>query len=156
MAAAIVLAPHAEVEPGPGDAAPRYLHSATVGQSVGQFFIMQAASSIGLVHEVPEVMHAVCRSAPSVIGLLGEGAPAAISTSGTHGPMPLPVLKVKMTWHERNQNDAAHEWFREIIVRCAEGMHGGKLADEQPAEPERRRARRSSKASANRRKSRRR
>ena len=71
-------------------------------------------------------------------------------------PIQLPVLKVKMTWHERNQNDGAHEWFREIIVRCAEGVHGGKLPDAQPAETERRRPRRSSKASVNRRKSRRR
>jgi DNA-binding transcriptional LysR family regulator len=34
-----------------------------------------------------------------------------------HCPIPLPVLKVTMAWHERNQNDPAHQWFREITMR---------------------------------------
>jgi len=59
-------------------------------------------------------------------------------------PIQLPILKVKTTWHERNQNDAAHEWFRGVIARCAEGLH----ADQQPAGTEPRRPRRRSNASA--------
>jgi DNA-binding transcriptional LysR family regulator len=70
-------------------------------------------------------------------------------------PMPLPVLKVTMAWHERNQNDPAHRWFREITMRCAAGVHDGKLEDDEaPAEPTP--SRRRSASAANRRKSRRR
>jgi DNA-binding transcriptional LysR family regulator len=51
-------------------------------------------------------------------------------------PLPLPVLKVTMAWHERNQNDPAHKWFRDIAMRCVEGVHDGKLEGEDvPAEP---------------------
>jgi DNA-binding transcriptional LysR family regulator len=70
-------------------------------------------------------------------------------------PVQLPVLKVKMTWHERNQNDAAHQWFREIIMRCSEGLDGGKLPDQESAKTETRRRRRRSKMPVKRRKSRR-
>ena len=53
-------------------------------------------------------------------------------------PLPLPVLKVTMAWHERNHNDPAHQWFREITTRCAEGVHDGRLDDvEAPPEPAR-------------------
>jgi DNA-binding transcriptional LysR family regulator len=45
-------------------------------------------------------------------------------------PLPLPLLKVTMAWHERNQNDPAHQWFREISMRCAAGVHDGKLEDD--------------------------
>lgn len=69
-------------------------------------------------------------------------------------PLPLPVLKVTMAWHERNQNDPAHKWFREISIRCAEGVHDGKLEDlDAPTEPPR--ARRGSPSSTGRRKPRR-
>src|SRR5262249_25405328 len=44
-------------------------------------------------------------------------------------PLPLPMLKVTMAWHERNQNDPAHRWFREITLRSGEGVHDGKLED---------------------------
>jgi DNA-binding transcriptional LysR family regulator len=71
-------------------------------------------------------------------------------------PIQLPVLKVTMAWHERNQNDAAHQWFREITTRCAQGVHDGKLPDEEPADIEPPRPRRGSGAATNRRKSRRR
>jgi DNA-binding transcriptional LysR family regulator len=51
-------------------------------------------------------------------------------------PLPLPVLKVTMAWHERNQNDPAHRWFREITARCVEGVHDAKLEGlDVPAEP---------------------
>jgi hypothetical protein len=60
-----------------------------------------------------------------------------------------------MAWHERNQNDPAHQWFREITMRCAAGVHDGKLEDdEDQAAPVR--ARRSTAVSGKRRKSRRR
>jgi DNA-binding transcriptional LysR family regulator len=71
-------------------------------------------------------------------------------------PLPLPVLKVTMAWHERNQNDAAHRWFRGITMRCAAGVHHRELeGDDTPPEappPPRRR----SATPANRRKPRRR
>lgn len=51
-------------------------------------------------------------------------------------PLPLPVLKVTMAWHERNQNDPAHKWFREITIRCVEGVHDATLEGlDVPAEP---------------------
>jgi len=60
-------------------------------------------------------------------------------------PLPLPVLKVTLVWHERNQNDPAHRWLREITIRCAEGTHDGKLTDEESspatADPPRSRSR---------------
>lgn len=70
-------------------------------------------------------------------------------------PIPLPVLKVTMAWHERNQNDAAHKWFREITMRCASGAHDDKF-DEDEATPEPPAPRRRSPSSTNRRKARRR
>jgi DNA-binding transcriptional LysR family regulator len=41
-------------------------------------------------------------------------------------PIPLPVLRVTMAWHERSQNDPAHKWFREITMRSAAGVHDGR------------------------------
>ncbi|HEX4336627.1 MAG TPA: LysR family transcriptional regulator [Polyangiaceae bacterium] len=40
-------------------------------------------------------------------------------------PIPLPVLKVTVAWHERNQNDPANRWIRDITIRCATGVHDG-------------------------------
>jgi DNA-binding transcriptional LysR family regulator len=66
-------------------------------------------------------------------------------------PIALPLLKVTMAWHERNQNDPAHQWFREITIRCAAGVHDGTLDDDEaPVAATRSRAR--SAASASRRK----
>ncbi|HVW28752.1 MAG TPA: LysR family transcriptional regulator [Polyangiaceae bacterium] len=69
-------------------------------------------------------------------------------------PLPLPILKVTMAWHERNQNDPAHKWFREITMRCAAGVHEGKMDGEEVA-PEPAKTRRRAAASSRRRKPRR-
>jgi DNA-binding transcriptional LysR family regulator len=47
-------------------------------------------------------------------------------------PLSLPVLKVTMAWHERNQNDPANKWLRDITIRCASGVHDGRFPDEEP------------------------
>ncbi len=47
-------------------------------------------------------------------------------------PISLPVLKVTMAWHERNQNDPANKWLREITIRCATGVHDGRFPKEEP------------------------
>ncbi len=41
-------------------------------------------------------------------------------------PLPLPVLKVTIAWHERNHKDPGHKWLREITIRSAAGVHDGK------------------------------
>jgi DNA-binding transcriptional LysR family regulator len=70
-------------------------------------------------------------------------------------PIPLPVLKVTMAWHERNQNDAAHKWFREITMRCAAGVHDGKLEEDEETHAVPVQVRRRSPRSSKRRRSRR-
>lgn len=45
-------------------------------------------------------------------------------------PLPLPVLKVTMAWHERNQNDPANKWLRDVTIRCATGVHDGIFPEE--------------------------
>ena len=66
-------------------------------------------------------------------------------------PISLPFLTVTMAWHERNQNDPANKWFRNLTIRCAAGVHDGSF----PEEREPLRARSRSAGSASERKSRR-
>ncbi|HEX3598369.1 MAG TPA: LysR family transcriptional regulator [Polyangiaceae bacterium] len=54
-------------------------------------------------------------------------------------PLPLPMLKVTIVWHERNQNDPAHKWLRELTIRSASGAGGEESAESKQAaeaEPE--------------------
>jgi DNA-binding transcriptional LysR family regulator len=66
-------------------------------------------------------------------------------------PLPVPVLKVTMAWHERNQNDAANKWLRDITIRCATGVHDGIFPKEESnpdAAPPTRARKRSAKATS--------
>jgi DNA-binding transcriptional LysR family regulator len=72
-------------------------------------------------------------------------------------PITLPVLKVTMAWHERNQNDPANKWFRDITSRSATGVHDGSFLEDEPepGAPEPARAPKRSRRAATERKSRR-
>jgi DNA-binding transcriptional LysR family regulator len=43
-------------------------------------------------------------------------------------PFPLPLLKVTIVWHERNQNDPAHQWLRELTMQSAKESDDAKAS----------------------------
>ena len=44
-------------------------------------------------------------------------------------PVPLPMLIVTMVWHERNQNDPAHRWLRELMAQSAADVHDAEATE---------------------------
>jgi len=73
---------------------------------------------------------------------LARDAASLLPLRIVQSPVPLPLIKVTMAWHERNQNDPAHRWLRDITTRSAEGVHDGEDELRAPMKSARRRSRR--------------
>jgi DNA-binding transcriptional LysR family regulator len=44
-------------------------------------------------------------------------------------PFVIPPFRMTMIWHERNQNDPAHSWLRDLILSTSGAAHGSEITE---------------------------
>ncbi len=56
--------------------------------------------------------------------LLAQEFTASYPLQIVEPPLPLPVVRYAAYWHERNQGDAGHRWFRTALAEVGRGLTG--------------------------------